>query len=185
MHALTGWHITQRNEVVGMSGSGSTFGLVATYLDEAVAQGNYQVVRDAHAASLAGSCDAAAVTTDASSMARENKHETATRHGAGWRAAAGAVIGVIFPPAVLGATAAGGIAGAVSGHLARRMSRSGARQPGDFTGPGQAGLVTAGESTLEDAIRHTVTRTEKQMTQGPGVDPEDGGRAWPEPVREM
>ena len=89
MHALTGWRITQRNEVVGMSGSGGTFVLVATYPDEAAARGSYQAVSDAHAAGLAGSCDAAAVTTDASSMARENKDETATRHGAGWGVAAG------------------------------------------------------------------------------------------------
>jgi hypothetical protein len=115
MHALTGWRITQRNEVVGMSGSGSTFVLVATYSDEAAAREDYQVVRDAHAAGLAGSYDAAAVPTDASGMVHENKDETATRHGAGWDAAAGAAIGVIVPPAVLGAAAAG----AVSGYLAR------------------------------------------------------------------
>jgi hypothetical protein len=55
----------------------------------------------------------------------------------------------------------------------------------DFTGPGQARLVTADESKVEDAIRHAVTRTEKQTAQGPGADPEDLGTAWQEPVREM
>jgi len=184
MHALTGWRITQRNEVVGMSGSGSTFVLVATYPDEAAAREDYQVVKDAHATGLAGSYDAAAVIMDASSMVHENKDETATRPGAGWGAAAGAAIGVIFPPAVLGAAAAGGVAGAVSGHLARGMSRSEARQPGDFTGPGRAGLVTVGESKVEDAIKHAVTRTEKQTARGL-VDPEGIGTALQEPVMEM
>jgi hypothetical protein len=65
------------------------------------------------------------------------------------------------------------------------MSRSEARQPGDFTGPGQAGLVTVGESKVEDAIRHAVTRAEKQTAQGLGVDPEGIGKAWQEPVKEM
>jgi uncharacterized membrane protein len=154
MHALTGWRITQRNEVVGMSGSGGTFVLVATYPDEAAAREDYQVVKNAHAAGLAGCYGAAAVPMDASGMVHENKDESATRHGAGWGAAAVAAVGLIVPRAVLGATAAGCVAGAVSGHLARGMSRSEARQSRDFTGPGQAGLVPAGESKIEDAIRH-------------------------------
>ena len=37
-----------------MSGSGSTFILVATYPDEATAREDYQVVKDAHAAGLVG-----------------------------------------------------------------------------------------------------------------------------------
>jgi hypothetical protein len=117
MHALTGWRITQRNEVVGMSGSGGTFVLVATYPDEVTAREDYQVVKDTHAAGLPGSCDAAAVTMDASSMVHENKDEPTTRHGAGRHAATGAAIGV--PPPVLGSAAAGGAVSGVGGHLAR------------------------------------------------------------------
>ena len=94
-----------------MSGSGSTFILVATYPDEATAREDYQVVKDAHAAGLVGSYDAAVVTKDASGKVHENKDETATRHGAWWGVAAGAAIGVIFPPAVLGAAAVGGVVG--------------------------------------------------------------------------
>jgi len=88
-----------------MSGSGGTFVMVATYPDEATAREDYQVVKDAHAAGLVGSYDAAVVTKDASGKVHENKDETATRHGAWWGVAAGAAIGVIFPPAVLRAAA--------------------------------------------------------------------------------
>jgi len=102
-----------------MSGSGGTFVLVATYPDEAAAQEDYQVVKDAHAAGLVGSYDAAVVTKDAAGKVHESKDETATRHGAWWGAAAGAAAGVIFPPAVLGAAAVGAVTGGVSGHLAR------------------------------------------------------------------
>ena len=38
-----------------MSGSDTTFILVATYPDEAAAQDDYQVVKNAHAAGLVGS----------------------------------------------------------------------------------------------------------------------------------
>jgi len=58
-----------------MSGSGSTFVLVATYPDEAAAQDDYQVVQDAHARGLVGSYDAAVVSKDASGKVHENKDE--------------------------------------------------------------------------------------------------------------
>jgi hypothetical protein len=103
------WRITQRNKEGGMPGSGNTFVLVATYPDEAAARENYQVVKDAHAAGLAGSCDAAAVSKDSS--------------GRG--------------------------------------------------------------SKVEDAIKHAVTRAEKQTAQEPGVDPKDTGKALQETLREM
>ena len=59
-----------------MSGSGGTFVLVATYADETTAREDYQVVKDAHAAGLVGSYDAAVVTKDASGKVHENKDET-------------------------------------------------------------------------------------------------------------
>lgn len=168
-----------------MSGSGGTFVLVAMYPDEAAAREDYQVVKDAHAAGLVGSYDAAVVTKDASGKVHEDKDETATRHGAWWGAAAGAAIGVIFPPAVLGAAAAGAAVGGVSGHLARGMSRSEAKQLGDFIGPGQAGLVIVGENKVEDAIKHAVTRAEKQTAQDLDVSPKDVDKALQETVKEM
>jgi len=168
-----------------MSGSGGTFVLVATYPDEATAREDYQVVKDAHAAGLVGSYDAAVVTKDASGKVHENKDETATRHGAWWGTAAGAALGVIFPPSVLGAAAVGGVVGGVSGHLARGMSRSEAKQLGDFIGPGQAGLVIVGENKVEDAIKHAVTRAEKQTAQELDVSPKDVDKALQETVKEM
>jgi uncharacterized membrane protein len=168
-----------------MSGSGGTFVMVATYPDEATARQDYQVVKDAHAAGLVGSYDAAVVTKDAGGKVHENKDETATRHGAWWGVAAGAALGVIFPPSVLGAAAAGGVVGGVSGHLARGMSRSQAKQLGEFIGPGQAGLVIVGESKVEDAIRHAVTRAEKQTAEELDVDPKDVDKALRETVKEM
>jgi uncharacterized membrane protein len=104
-----------------------TFIYVATYPDETAAQADYQVVKGLHSSGVVGSYDAAVVTKDASGKVHENKDETATRHGTWWGIAAGAAIGVLFPPAVLGAAAAGGVVGGVSGHLAKGMSRSRAK----------------------------------------------------------
>ena len=51
---------------------------------------------------------------------------------------------------------------------------------GDFIDPGQAGLVIAGESKVEDAIKHAVTRAEKQTAKELDVDPKEVDKALPE-----
>jgi uncharacterized membrane protein len=168
-----------------MSGSDSTFVLVATYPDEELARDDYQVVKDAHKAGLVGSYDAAVITKDAAGKIHENKDETATRHGAWWGIAAGAAVGVLFPPAVLGAAAAGGVIGGVGGHLAKGMSRSDAKELGDYINPGEAGLVVVGESKVEEAISKAVTRAMKQTARDLDVDPKNIDRTLQEAVREM
>jgi len=168
-----------------MVGSDSTFVLVATYPDEDMARYDYQKVKEAHGAGLVGSYDAAIITKDAKGKIHENKDETATRHGAWWGIAAGAAIGAIFPPSVLGAAAAGGVIGGVSGHLAKGMSRSEAKELGDFIDPGEAGLVVVGENKVQEAIKKAVTRAEKQTTRELDVDPKNVDRTLKNAVDEM
>jgi len=94
-------------------------------------------------------------------------------------------MGVIFPPSVVGAAAAGGAVGAVSGHLSRGMSRSEAKVLGDFIDPGQAGLVIGGESKVQDVIKHDGTRAEKQTAKELDVGPKYIDKALRQAVREM
>jgi uncharacterized membrane protein len=166
-----------------MSKSDGTFILVATYPDERAARDDYQVVKEAHARGLVGSYDAAVITKDASGKVHENKDETSTRHGAWWGIAAGAAVGVLFPPAILGAAAAGGVIGGVSGHLAKGMSRSEAKELGDFIDPGEAGLVVVGESKVEEAIATAVTKADKQTAKDLDVDPKDVDRIMQETLK--
>src|SRR6202046_236639 len=163
----------------------STFIYVATYPSETAARDDYQVVKGLHSSGLVGAYDAAVITKDASGKIHENKDETATRHGAGWGVPAGAAVGVIFPPAILGAAAAGGVIGGVSGHLAKGMSRSDAKVLGDFIDPGQAGLVVVGENKVQDAIKHAVARAEKQTAKELAVNPKDIDRTLQETVQGM
>jgi hypothetical protein len=69
--------------------------------------------------------------------------------------------------------------------MARGMSRSEAKELGDFIAPGQAGLVIVGESKVEDAIKHAVTRAEKQTAKDLDVSPKDVDKALQETVKEM
>jgi uncharacterized membrane protein len=97
----------------------------------------------------------------------------------------GAAIGAIFPPAVLGAAAVGGVVGGVSGHLAKGMSRSQAKQLADFIDPGQAGLVVVGESKVKEAVQKAVTRDIKETAEDLDVDPKDLDKALRQAIKEM
>jgi uncharacterized membrane protein len=162
-----------------------TFIYIATYPSEGSARQDYQAVKSLHSGGLVGSYDAAVITKDASGKVHENKDETATRHGAWWGVAAGAAVGVLFPPAILGAAAAGGVIGGVSGHLARGMSRSRAKELGDFIDPGQAGLVVIGETTIADAVKDAVTQAERETAEELDVNPKDIDQTLEETVRRM
>jgi uncharacterized membrane protein len=168
-----------------MSESDGTFILVATYPDDRAAREDYQIVKEAHARGLVGSYDAALITKDKNGKVHENKDETSTRHGAWWGVAAGAAVGVLFPPSIIGAAAIGGVIGGVSGHLARGMSRTQAKELGDFIDPGEAGLVVVGESKVKPAIAKAVTHAEKQIAKELNVDPKDVDRIMQKAVNDM
>ena len=101
----------------------TVFLYVGTYADEKTADSDYQLVKELHKAKAVGSYDAVVVLRDVQGNVHVNKDETAFRRGGWGGAAAGAVVGLIFPPAVLGAAAVGAAAGAVGGHLRRGLSR--------------------------------------------------------------
>ena len=168
-----------------MANTDGIFIFVATYPDEAAAREDYQVVKELHARGLVGAYDAAVVTKDANGKVHENKDETATRHGAWWGVAVGAAVGVIFAPTVIGAAAVGGVIGAVTGHLAKGMPRSTAKELGDFIEPGQAGLLIVGESKVQAAVQKAVTRAEKQIAHELNVDPKDVDKTLQEAVGEV
>jgi uncharacterized membrane protein len=175
------WPACQKEDAM----ADNTFIYVATYPTEEAARADYQIVKDLHSSGLVGSYDAAVVTKDANGKVHENKDETATRHGAWWGVAAGAALGVIFPPSILGTAAVGGVIGGVSGHLAKGMSRSSVKQLGDFIDPGHAGLVVVGETKVEKAIQDAVTHAEKETAEELGVNPKDIDRAMQEAMKEM
>jgi uncharacterized membrane protein len=168
-----------------MATADATFIYVATYPNEMAARADYQAIKELHASGLVGSYDAAVVTKDTNGKVHENKDETATRHGAWWGIAAGAALGAIFPPSILGTAAAGGLIGGVSGHLSKGMSRARVKELGDFIEPGHAGLVVVGESRVESAIEDAVTRAEKATAEELGVDPKDIDRVLQEAVKDM
>jgi uncharacterized membrane protein len=163
----------------------AVFIYIGTYPSEAAARADYDVVKDLHAVGAVGTYDAAVVTKDDAGKVHENKDEMATRHGAWGGAAVGALIGLLFPPAILASAAAGAAVGGVSGHLWRGMSRADVKELGELIDAGQAALVIVGESTLEQAVDKAELKAEKHVAKELDVKPKDIDKAVREAAGEV
>lgn len=150
---------------------------IGTYASEAEARADYHVVKDLHAADVIGTYDAAVISKDDAGKVHVNKDEMATRHGAWGGAAAGALIGILFPPSLIVTTAAGAAVGGVAGHLWRGMSRADVKELGEIIDDGQAALVIVGESTLEKAVGKASLKAEKHVAKELNVSVKDVDRA--------
>jgi uncharacterized membrane protein len=83
------------------------------------------------------------------------------------------VVGILFPPSVLGAAALGGLAGGVAGHLRRGMSRGDAKELGELLEDGEAALIVVGESRVEEQLDKALTRAEKSIEKEIDADNEE------------
>ena len=146
---------------------------IGTYPSEAAARDDYAVVRDLHSLGAVGSYDAAVVTKDDAGKVHVNKDEMATRHGAWGGAAAGAVLGVLFPPSIIGTAVVGAAVGGVGGHLWRGLSRGDVKELGDVIDSGEAALLIVGESTVREAVDKAELKAEKQIAKELDVSPKE------------
>lgn len=151
----------------------SVFIFIGTYPDEASARADYDIVKELHEAGAVGTYDASVVTKDEKGKVHVDKDETATRRGAWGGAAAGAVVGLLFPPAVIGTAAVGAAVGGVGGHLWRGMSRADVKEFGEIIDEGQAALVIVGAGTLAQAIDKAALKAEKQIAKELDVSTDD------------
>lgn len=155
----------------------AVFIYIGTYPSEAVARADYDIVKDLHAVGAVGTYDASVVTKDDAGTVHVNKDETATRHGAWGGAAAGALVGLLFPPAIIGTAAVGAAVGGVSGHLWRGMSRADVKEFGELIDAGQAALVIVGESSLAQTVEKAGLKAEKQVAKELDVSSKDIDKA--------
>jgi uncharacterized membrane protein len=163
----------------------AVFIYIGTYPSEAAARADYDVVKDLHAVGAVGTYDAAVITKDDKGKVHVNKDETATRHGAWGGAAVGAVVGILFPPAIIGTAIVGAAVGGVGGHLWRGMSRSDVKEFGDIIDAGQAALVIVGESTIQSAIEKAQLKADKQVAKELDVSTKDVDKAVQDAATEV
>jgi uncharacterized membrane protein len=168
-----------------MAKSDAVFIYIGTYPSEASARADYDVIKDLHTAGAVGTYDASVVTKDQDGKVHVNKDEMATRHGAWGGAGVGALVGILFPPSIIGTAAVGAAVGGVGGHLWRGMSRADVKEFGDVIDAGQAALVVVGESTIEDALKKAGLKAEKQVAKELDVSPKDIDQAVQQAATEL
>ncbi len=156
----------------------------ATYADRADALADYDTLLDLHAAKLVGTYDVAVISKDAEGKVHVEKHEKPTQHGAWGGIAVGALVGVLFPPSVIGAAAVGGLVGGVGGHLKKGMSRGDAKELGELLETGQAALIVIGESRVEEELDKALTRAEESLEKEIDADNKEFERELKEAERE-
>jgi uncharacterized membrane protein len=146
------------------------FVFAAVYGDKADAEADYDALLELHSAKLVGSYDVALINKDDKGKVHVDKHEKPTQHGAWGGAAVGALVGVLFPPSVIGAAAVGAAAGALGGHLREGFSRSDAKELGDMLEAGQASLIVIGESRVEEQLEKVLTHAAKTIEKELNAD---------------
>ncbi|MDO8213818.1 DUF1269 domain-containing protein [Conexibacter sp. CPCC 206217] len=142
-----------------------TFVLVGAYEREADAQADYEAVRELHAAGLVGTYDAAVIHRDGEHHVHVRRHEKPTQHGAWTGLAAGALLGILWPPSLIGTALAGGAFGGLVGHFWRGLPRKELKELGETLDEGQAALFVVGEATVEEAVRAAVKRADKIVSK--------------------
>jgi uncharacterized membrane protein len=153
-----------------MSKPDGVFIYVGTYASEVDARADYDVVKALHLEGTVGTYDAAVITKDDSGKVHVNKDETTTRHGAWGGAAAGALVGILFPPSLIGSAIVGAAIGGVSGHLWKGMSRADVKEFGDIIDAGEAALVIVGETKIEAYLEKLELKATKRVTKELEVD---------------
>jgi len=145
----------------------------ALYDDIADAEADYDAVFDLHAAGAIGTFDSAVIRKDDDGKVRVTKTEKPTQHGAWTGAGVGALVGIIFPPAILGSAIVGAGAGGLVGHLRKGISRGDLKELGDELERGTAAVIVLGESKIEEQLEKAVTRANKLIEKQIDADADE------------
>ena len=136
-----------------MAKENSTFLLVGAYSSVDDAQADYDVVKELHYEKVIGGFDAAVITKDDDGKVHVNKDETATRKGGWGGGGVGAVVGLVFPPALIGSAVVGAAAGAFGGHLKKGLSRSDMKEIGELLEAGRPAWSCSATGASRSASR--------------------------------
>ena len=137
------------------------------------AREDYLVFLAAHDEGFVGTYDAAVLEKTPDGKVHVHKDEMPTRHGAWAGAGVGALVGLVFPPAVIGSAIVGATAGGVIGHLKGGMSRSDLKELGDYLEENEAALIVIAENHVAEELDKRLTRAAKSMEKEIDADPEE------------
>jgi uncharacterized membrane protein len=149
------------------------FVYAAIYDEIADAEADYEAVFDLHAMGAIGTFDSAVIRRDEDGKVHVSKTEKPTQHGAWTGAGVGALVGLVFPPAVLGSAIVGATAGGLVGHLRGGVSRGDLKDLGDELESGTAAVIVIGESRIQEQLEAAVTRANKLIEKQIDADADE------------
>jgi uncharacterized membrane protein len=151
---------------------------IAAYDDPAAAKGDFDALKELVRAGVIFTDVAVLVSRDADGTisVTENAHEVAGGSMVG--AAAGFVIGLIFPPALIASTVVGGLAGAgVGGLMSHHRETEIKKDVEQVLPPGSSGIIAVFDVTWKPKVDEALAKASK-------VDEEEVDRESVDQVKE-
>ena len=135
------------------------------YADAERAEADYHDLVALHQSGRVGTYDAAVVDKDEAGHVSLTKHEKPTQHGAWTGIGVGAVLGILFPPSIIGSAVVAGAAGGLVGHLWKGMSRADVKELGEALDEGQAALLVVGSPDLRVQTERILSRARQRIVR--------------------
>ena len=124
----------------------------AAYSDVADAMADFSEVEDWHVEGEIADYDGAIVTKEPSGMLQlSNAHSAGRFKGVGAGAVVGGILGVVFPPSMIGMAALGAGAGALAGHTKKHIGKGDIKSLGELLNPGETGILIVTEHISDKA----------------------------------
>jgi uncharacterized membrane protein len=158
--------------VAGIAVQGNQALIVAQFADMDAAKAAYYALIDAEGQRALDIDGVLVVKADyQGKIDVEKMTDHKTRNGFLWGAVGGAVIGLIFPPAILASAVGWGIAGAAMGKVGHTMAKGAvADELAGVITPGTSGIIALVEITAVDAV--TAEIPEAKVVKSAPVDDE-------------
>jgi uncharacterized membrane protein len=156
---------------------------VGVYKRLETAERDYADLNTLHHAGLVGAYDAAVVARGADGAVGVVERKKDTAHGARTGLGIGALAGLLFPPAIVGAALIGGVAGGLVGKAREGLSKAEAEELGAALGEHEVALAVVGDAALLAHVEQVLAGAERRLATELDLTKDDLGRAMQEAER--
>lgn len=138
---------------------------LGVYEAAASAELDYADLKLLYGSGRLGAYDVAVISKDDDGAVEVHKREKSTQHGAWKGVAAGAALGVIFPPSILVSATALGAAGGLVGHFRKGLKRDDLTELGEALQPGEAALLVVAGPDVEQQAERVLSRADRRLVK--------------------
>ena len=135
---------------------------IAVYPDLEKAEADWAAVEGAAQAGSIDLADAALVVEEDGGARAVHRQ---SHHGWGKGAVAGAVVGVLFPPSLIGGAVAGGVGGGIVARMNRSLDRGDIKDLGTVMDKGEIALVVLTSDTTAGTLNELLTGATEKISR--------------------